>query len=191
MVWRGTSFQNIVLIPRRIHCFSRFQSHDTCVKCWAEICWANSKTGKAGTIHTNTTQFQKYIILSKLTSIYLSIAFPGKENKNERLKNYFPLLYGRYNLPSRICMCKGQSSSRGSGLLLFNKLNCCPPQLSINKKKSIPFWQSGLENVMKTKANQLQNRQLTMENHTIPLRKTLRVARHEFVSKAKDQTAWL
>ena len=88
-------------------------------------------------------------------------------------------------------LCKGQSPSRGNGLLLFNKLNCCPPQLSINTKNSIPLWQSGLGNVMKTKANQWQNRQLTVENHTIPLRKTLRVARHEFVSKAQDETAWL
>ena len=58
-------------------------------------------------------------------------------------------------------MCKGQSSSRGSGLLLFNKLNCCLSQLSMNTKNSIPLRQSGLGNVMKTKANQWQNRQLT------------------------------
>lgn len=32
-------------------------------------------------------------------------------------------------------MCKGQSPSRGSGLLLFNKLNCCPPQLLSDKYK--------------------------------------------------------
>ena len=76
------------------------------------------KEDKAGRIHINTTQFQKYIFLSKPASIYLSIAFPGEENKNEWPKNYFPRLYGRYNLLSPICMCKGQSLSRGSGLLL-------------------------------------------------------------------------
>ena len=46
-------------------------------------------------------------------------------------------------------MCKGQTSSRGSGLLLFNTLNCCPSQLSINTKKSILYDSLGWEMLWK------------------------------------------
>ena len=42
-----------------------------------------SKQDKAGTIHTNKTQFKKSIILSKPASIYLSTAFLDEENKNQ------------------------------------------------------------------------------------------------------------